>query len=58
MISILSNPELTTLNLKVVTYPNPTADYVVLCLSDASLTDLSYGFYDLQRRLVPKIKFL
>ncbi len=55
---VLSNPELTTLNLKAVTYPNPTSDYVVLSLSDASLTDLSYVLYDLQGRLVAQNKVL
>jgi hypothetical protein len=58
VVSILSNPELTTLNLKAVTYPNPTTDYVVLNLSDASLTDLSYRLYDLQGRLVSQNKVL
>ena len=53
---VLSNPELTTLNLKAVTYPNPTSDYVVLSLGDASLTDLSYVLYDLQGRLVAQNK--
>ncbi len=50
---VLSNPELTTLTLKAVTYPNPASDYVVLSLSDStSLRNLSYGLYDLHRRLV------
>jgi hypothetical protein len=50
----LSNPELTALTLKVVTYPNPSTDYVVLSLSDANLTNLSYVLYDLQGRIVTK----
>ena len=58
VVSTLSNPELTTLNLKAVTYPNPSTDYVVLSLSDASLTDLSYLLYDLQGRLVTQNKVL
>jgi hypothetical protein len=48
----LSNPELTTVNLTAVTYPNPTSDYVVLAISDANLSDLSYALYDLQGRTV------
>jgi len=48
----LSNPELTSVNLTAVTYPNPTSDYVVLAISDASLSDLSYSLYDLQGRVV------
>ncbi len=50
----LSNPELTTLNLKAVTIPNPSTDYVVLSLSDANLTNLGYVLYDLQGRIVTK----
>ncbi|GAA3792984.1 hypothetical protein GCM10022271_26530 [Corallibacter vietnamensis] len=50
----LSNAELTTVNLRAVTYPNPTSDYVVLAISDATLTDLSYVLYDLQGRAVRK----
>jgi hypothetical protein len=50
----LSNPELTALTLKAVTYPNPSTDYVVLSLSDANLTNLSYVLYDLQGRIVTK----
>jgi len=50
----LSNPELTTVNLTAVTYPNPTSDYVVLAISDAKLTDLSYALFDLQGRAVVK----
>jgi hypothetical protein len=52
----LSNPELTTVNLSAVTYPNPTKDYIVLSLTDATLTGLSYMMFDLQGRLVTKAK--
>lgn len=48
----LSNPELTTLNLTAVTYPNPATDYVVISISDAKLKDLSFNLYDLQGRAV------
>jgi hypothetical protein len=48
----LSNPELTTVNLTAVTYPNPTSDYMVLTISDANLTDLSYVLYDIHGRTV------
>ena len=50
----LSNPELTALTLTA--YPNPTTDYVVLALTNSTLTDLSYALYDLQGRLVHKGK--
>jgi hypothetical protein len=58
VVSTLSNPELTKLNLKAVTYPNPSTDYVVLSLSDASLENLTYALYDLQGRLVTQNKVL
>ena len=50
----LSNPELTTVNLTAVAYPNPTSDYVVLVISDTNLTNLSYTLYDLQEKVVAK----
>jgi hypothetical protein len=54
--TVLSNPELIALTLSAVTYPNPTTDYIVLSLTDATLTDLSYTMFDLQGRLVTKAK--
>lgn len=50
----LSNPELTTLSLTAVTYPNPATDVVVLALTDANLTGLSYVLYDLNGRAIAK----
>lgn len=50
----LSNPELTALTLKALTYPNPTTDFIILALKDANLTGLSYTMYDLLGRLVNK----
>ena len=50
----LSNPELTALTLKALTYPNPTTDFIILALKDANLTGLSYIMYDLLGRLVNK----
>jgi len=50
----LSNPELTTVTLSAVTYPNPTSDYIVLAISDINLSDLSYALYDIKGRVVAK----
>jgi len=50
----LSNPEVTALSLKAVTYPNPTTDYITLALKDGQLTGLGYAMYDLHGRLVSK----
>ena len=50
----LSNPELTAVTLKAVTYPNPTTDFIILALKDANLTGVSYTMYDLLGRFVNK----
>ena len=50
----LSNPELTAVTLKAVTYPNPTTESITLALKDADLTGLSYVMVDLLGRLVNK----
>lgn len=53
---VLSNPELIALTLKAATYPNPTTDYIVLALTNVTLTNLSYTMFDLQGCLVTKGK--
>ena len=50
----LSNAALSTVNLSAITYPNPTSDYVVLAISDDSLTDLTYALYDIQGKPIAK----
>jgi len=50
----LSNPELTALTLKAVTYPNPTTESITLALKDTNLMGLSYVMHDLLGRLVTK----
>ena len=50
----LSNAALSTVNLSATTYPNPTSDYVVLAISDDSLTDLTYALYDIQGKPIAK----
>ena len=50
----LSNPELTAVTLKAVTYPNPTTEFCILALKDENLTGLSYAMYDLLGRFVSK----
>ena len=50
----LSNPELTAVTLKAVTYPNPTTDHIILALKDGNLTGVSYAMYDLLGRFVSK----
>jgi hypothetical protein len=52
----LVNPDLKTLTLKAITYPNPTKDKIVLALSDHNLTELYYTIFDINGRLVKKGK--
>jgi len=48
----LSNPELTTVNLTAVTYPNPTSDYITLKISDSALDNLSYKLIDVNGKVI------
>ncbi len=43
----LSNPELTSLTLSAMMYPNPTTDKIMLSLKNSDLKDLSYVLFDL-----------
>jgi hypothetical protein len=43
----LTNPELTSLTLKAITYPNPASDYIILGLENIQLTGLNYLLYDI-----------
>jgi hypothetical protein len=48
----LSNPELTTINLTAVTYPNPASDYIVLKITDSALDNLSYKLIDINGKAI------
>ena len=48
----LSNPELSTVNLSAVTYPNPTSDYIVLKISDSAIDNLSYKLIDINGKII------
>jgi len=50
----LSNPELTAVTLKAVTYPNPTTDFIILALTDTDLRGVSYEMVDFLGRFVNK----
>ena len=50
----LTNPELKTLHLKAVTFPNPTKDKIILSLTNNVLKELSYSVFDINGRLVEK----
>jgi hypothetical protein len=49
---ILSNEELNTINLRAITYPNPTSDYVMLKISDHALDNLSYHLADINGKAI------
>jgi len=48
----LSNPALTAVNLTAVTYPNPTADDVILKITDTALDNLSYTLFDVTGKAI------
>lgn len=48
----LSNPKLLTVQLTVVTYPNPTTDFVVLKITDSALKNLQYTLLDLNGKTI------
>jgi len=52
----LSNPQLTTINLDAVVYPNPSSDYIMLNIIDNELTGLSYVLTDIQGKVVSNEK--
>lgn len=52
----LSNPQLTTVHLEAVIYPNPSSDYVVLNITDTALTDLSYVLVDIRGQVISNQK--
>ena len=52
----LSNPGLLTAQLKAITYPNPTTDYVVLKITDTALENLQYTLFDLNGKIIASKK--
>jgi hypothetical protein len=48
----LSNPELLTVQLNAVTYPNPTTDFIVLKITDITLENLQYTLFDLNGKTI------
>ena len=55
-IQTLSNPELLTVQLTAVTYPNPTTDYVALKITDTALENLEYTLFDLNGKTIDSKK--
>lgn len=49
---VLSNPELKTINLNAITFPNPTKDKIILSLTDNVLDNLVFTIFDIKGRLV------
>jgi hypothetical protein len=48
----LSNPELTTVKVTAVTYPNPTKDFIVLKITDRALYNLRYTLFDVNGKFI------
>jgi hypothetical protein len=42
---VLDNPLITSISLKIRSYPNPTTDYVMLEFTDLLLKDISYSIF-------------
>ena len=51
----LSNPELTTVNLTAVTYPNPTKDFIILKITDSALNNLRYTLFDVNGKSIASV---
>lgn len=50
--SSMSNPQLGTVKLQAVTYPNPTSAYLILTITDPNLTNLSYRLANMQGKVL------
>lgn len=48
----MTNPELTSVQLEAVTYPNPSTDHIVLSVADTGLRHLSYVLLDVQGKVL------
>jgi len=48
----LSNSRLLTVQLKAVTYPNPTTDFIVLKITDITLKNLQYTLFDFNGKAI------
>ena len=48
----LSNPEVTRVQLTAKAYPNPSTDFVVLSLTEASYEEMEYALYSMNGSLV------
>lgn len=48
--------EVKGINLKVLAYPNPAADYLILQVKDIELSNLSYQLYDIRGKLLQNEK--
>jgi len=48
----LSNPELTTVKVTAVTYPNPTKDFIILKITDRTLYNLRYTLFDVNGKSI------
>jgi hypothetical protein len=51
-IQTLSNPELITVNLTAVTYPNPTKGFIILKITDSALNNLRYTLFDVNGKSI------
>lgn len=55
-IFILSGEEFANIKLEAIVFPNPTVSSVTLKISNFSLDNLNYQFFDIQGRLIKEAK--
>jgi hypothetical protein len=48
----LSNPELTSVKVTAVTYPNPTKDFIILKITDKGINNLRYTLFDVNGKAI------
>jgi hypothetical protein len=48
----LSSPELTTLKVTAVTYPNPTKDFIILKIMERAMHNLRYPLFDVTGKAI------
>tara|TARA_R110000782_G_scaffold226971_2_gene313758 strand:- start:156 stop:626 length:471 start_codon:yes stop_codon:yes gene_type:complete len=48
----ISNEEITSVNVRVVAYPNPATKFLILAISDINLVDIRYSLFDMNGRVL------
>lgn len=57
-ISVVIGINETNINISVMAYPNPTANYLTLSINEFEISNLSYQLYDMQGKLLESKKIV